>query len=1148
MVQDQSHTDELIAAFANLDGDEERRRFILDHPVMIANSTMRTMAQRPSIAIHYLRVIDVVGGRIATTGEDITMSFNADRYPVGKGPVEKLWNQIEAKQISPAVAIDQAKQPTFSNELTFVYIKALCDHCRHLMETNPIIAFNRQRVVVESTEALATNITSLPDSEVWQMRCAAGHTWIEVTGNYLVGVADPRALMHAAAIGDRLIEECISRKDQDYLPRLLQRMGVLYLDPYTAGRDLVNEQNYRFAIRNWVVQLRAFLGPEYANLKQAERDMPDPVEALTKAERYLRDAARLSSGRDKAYTIAALVQGLAALRLVGGTVDKAGTAALIDEALGLLTPGIDDERIIRLTNARARLIADDEPDASANMGVLDIIGQIKTFLHDSINSIEQKLGPQATFDAVNQLLSTLTSREENATGLRIVERFRGLFDKPGAREESRAALWRREVRLLRGWYAGRHGTYEPELYSRPVEKGPIRIGGTAASKFRTSEIDKRIGELLSTALNGGEGDQEEKGLAAIAEAVQLDATLFRQNYDALTYLQALLALGAGTNAFNGKNAFGARDLSQAVSRYISALAMFLRLDQASKVHVCLEYLEDIVKEFSDPAAAFRLVRNLGYLANDIEVNAGTAGAERLQSIYREASSLWLTQSGEAAIDAETVFLFFRLAKGCRFSRCMRAKARYDWRKDPEALRQIDVIKNAKKALGIGSEDMPARDFRDPELLLTGRSGIHELLPGTNAEEQFENLRLAFDDYLSRIAAAKGIGKLQDRWAELFVGALPGLVTIGDIQSAIDRQTVVVDYYLGQDCRRQPMLYALCLTNDDAALFGIPVGHLPSGEVVLSEGGPTIHLPPIKRLTYEIRTGVNTTPGFSEVAAPHVEPALQEGMQVLFGTIAEFLQANRDKGRGHLCIVPHEALHFMPFHLLGPVGSAIGATWTITYLAVIELLMEKSEDLTAPGCSATSVGLDFKQENPARLPTLERAPVSAQEVAVILGGQALINSDATETRVVTALPASRYFHLFTHGQQCVYAAAFHAVYLLPDVNGETDGVLEAYELLPLGLRGIDVLTLAACETALGRFDIGDNVMGLPGCLLFAGVKTIIGTLWPVSAPVAERFFGKFYAEISRQKSKLSAFQSAQASARTDFPEYRDWGAFYFTGQW
>ena len=138
MVQDQSHTDELIAAFANLDGDEERRRFILDHPVMIGNSTLRTMAQRPSIAIHYLRVIDVVGGRIATTGEDITMSFNADRYPVGKGSGEKLWNQIEAKQIAPAVAIDQAKQPTFSERSNLANIKALGDHCRHLMEINPI--------------------------------------------------------------------------------------------------------------------------------------------------------------------------------------------------------------------------------------------------------------------------------------------------------------------------------------------------------------------------------------------------------------------------------------------------------------------------------------------------------------------------------------------------------------------------------------------------------------------------------------------------------------------------------------------------------------------------------------------------------------------------------------------------------------------------------------------------------------------------------------------------------------------------------------------------------------------------------------------------------------------------------------------------
>ena len=197
-----------------------------------------------------------------------------------------------------------------------------------------------------------------------------------------------------------------------------------------------------------------------------------------------------------------------------------------------------------------------------------------------------------------------------------------------------------------------------------------------------------------------------------------------------------------------------------------------------------------------PLPTFRLVRALAHLAGDIEVVVGTAGAKRLQSIYRQTSSLWTTRSGELAIDMETVFLTFRLAKGYRVSRCMRSDRRYDWQSDPEALRQLEVIRNAKIALGLTSLDSAVRDYRDPELLLIGHFGIHELLHGGSAEEQFENLRVAFDDYLSRKAAAEGIGDLRDRWTQLDPWAPPDIVSIGDTQAAIDGRTVINRLFSG----------------------------------------------------------------------------------------------------------------------------------------------------------------------------------------------------------------------------------------------------------------------------------------------------------------------------------------------------------------
>jgi CHAT domain len=44
----------------------------------------------------------------------------------------------------------------------------------------------------------------------------------------------------------------------------------------------------------------------------------------------------------------------------------------------------------------------------------------------------------------------------------------------------------------------------------------------------------------------------------------------------------------------------------------------------------------------------------------------------------------------------------------------------------------------------------------------------------------------------------------------------------------------------------------------------------------------------------------------------------------------------------------------------------------------------------------------------------------------------------------------------------------------------------------------LVTLSACETALGRVDRADNLRGLPATLLAAGAEVVVGTLWPVLA--------------------------------------------------
>ena len=153
--------------------------------------------------------------------------------------------------------------------------------------------------------------------------------------------------------------------------------------------------------------------------------------------------------------------------------------------------------------------------------------------------------------------------------------------------------------------------------------------------------------------------------------------------------------------------------------------------------------------------------------------------------------------------------------------------------------------------------------------------------------------------------------------------------------------------------------------------------------------------------------------------------------------------------------------------------------------------------------------------------------------------------ATEQALVEALESKRYVHLRAHGQHNVDAPLFQTVFLSPGAGG--DGRFRAHEVLPLDLRGLELVTLGACETALGRIDLSDNPRGLPAALLLAGAEAVVGTLWEVNAEASSTFFTALYtALLADQDDLIGAFGVAQRATRTTYPEYRDWGAFYLVG--
>jgi CHAT domain-containing protein len=293
-----------------------------------------------------------------------------------------------------------------------------------------------------------------------------------------------------------------------------------------------------------------------------------------------------------------------------------------------------------------------------------------------------------------------------------------------------------------------------------------------------------------------------------------------------------------------------------------------------------------------------------------------------------------------------------------------------------------------------------------------------------------------------------------------------------------------------------------------------------------------------------RASVNLDPR-GELVSPEGTDDLTFMGDFLLGPIWKQLTKHRTSGKKHLCIVPHGPLHYLPFQLLIVGGKPLCDHWNISYLPNTRMLLG-NRGLQAVRRhrtkGAAAMGLSFRG-TPAHLP--EAVP-EARDVATLSGGRAYQERDATEAVVLQALRSSRMVHIATHGDLTSGAAAFQRLYLAP--SGNDDGLLHAHELLGVDARGLQLVTLSACGTALGRFDTGDNLRGLLANLFLAGAETVVGTLWDLESTAASTFFRAMYRALEGGATRFDAFGQALGATRQAHPSYRDWGTFYYSGNW
>lgn len=281
----------------------------------------------------------------------------------------------------------------------------------------------------------------------------------------------------------------------------------------------------------------------------------------------------------------------------------------------------------------------------------------------------------------------------------------------------------------------------------------------------------------------------------------------------------------------------------------------------------------------------------------------------------------------------------------------------------------------------------------------------------------------------------------------------------------------------------------------------------------------------------------------------------------------------------LCIVPHGALHGLPFAALRwPGGQLLSDRFGLCHLpsaSVLSLCQAKNRLRNSPEHQAAQSSLIAAvaagdDANPSEFEsdgdTLSELFADRTGPNDRLLGPRGPNA-ASKGAVRQSLDGHDVIHLACHG---VFSADVRegpmdkSGVLLSD--GESIPPLSVYPTLPaeqqarflLSAREVlttrlqaDLVTLRACSSGRTEVESGDDLLGLTRAFLYAGTPSLIVSLWNVNQRSSRMLLESFYRLwLGKRLPKWRALQAAQAWLRTvdGFDHPYHWAPFILFGDW
>ncbi len=252
-----------------------------------------------------------------------------------------------------------------------------------------------------------------------------------------------------------------------------------------------------------------------------------------------------------------------------------------------------------------------------------------------------------------------------------------------------------------------------------------------------------------------------------------------------------------------------------------------------------------------------------------------------------------------------------------------------------------------------------------------------------------------------------------------------------------------------------------------------------------------------------------------------------------------------KAGENLLIVPHRAMHYLPFQAMWNGKSFLIEDFAISYApssrtwaALMQRGLEKKGHLLA------LANPDLGDEKRA----LPGAQIEVEKIKKFFpDAETYFKADASKHHLLLKAESAKIMHIAAHAEVDAIDPLYSHIFLAG--TDKSSGVLEAHEVYRMKLHGAGLVVLSACQSGLGKVSQGDEIWGFSRSFFGAGSSTVLASLWSVSDLSTQKLMADFYQGLTKTDAR-QALRTAQINLlktpRYSHPYY--WAAFNLVGDW